>query len=55
VEWPARAGKLLPPPDLALSLIHENTRRRLHWQANSIAGNQLALTLNQLQKPVRLL
>ena len=34
VEWPVRAGALLPEPDVAISLEHlvgDTTRRRLAW------------------------
>jgi tRNA threonylcarbamoyladenosine biosynthesis protein TsaE len=38
VEWPERAGELLPPPDLEITLRYEGERRRARLEARSAAG-----------------
>src|SRR5438105_13278584 len=38
VEWPERAGDLLPPPDLSVRLEYEGEARRAHIEAHSDAG-----------------
>ena len=38
VEWPERAGDLLPPPDLAVGLNYEGEARRAALAAHSPAG-----------------
>jgi tRNA threonylcarbamoyladenosine biosynthesis protein TsaE len=54
VEWPERAGKLLPPADLALNLQVEGTGRRLSWQAHTERGLQLARTLlDAMSTPIK--
>lgn len=45
VEWPERAGKLLPPADLALSLQVEGTGRRLSWKSHTERGQQVSQAL----------
>lgn len=45
VEWPERAGKWLPPADLALSLQVEGSGRRLSWQAHTERGMHLSRIL----------
>jgi tRNA threonylcarbamoyladenosine biosynthesis protein TsaE len=45
VEWPERAGKLLPPADLALTLQVEGNGRRLSWQSHTTRGQQLSHAL----------
>jgi tRNA threonylcarbamoyladenosine biosynthesis protein TsaE len=45
VEWPERAGKLLPAPDLALHLEAEGSGRRLSWQGHTDRGLQVAAAL----------
>lgn len=45
VEWPQRAGKRLPPPDLALDLHIEGSSRILHWQGLTARGERLAADL----------
>jgi tRNA threonylcarbamoyladenosine biosynthesis protein TsaE len=45
VEWPERAGKLLPPADLALTLQVEGNGRRLSWQSHTTRGQQLSQAL----------
>lgn len=47
VEWPERAGKLLPAPDLALLLVPEGSGRRLSWEGHSVRGRLLAQTLQE--------
>jgi tRNA threonylcarbamoyladenosine biosynthesis protein TsaE len=39
VEWPERAGDLLPAPDLSVRLEYEGESRRAHVQAHSDAGH----------------
>jgi tRNA threonylcarbamoyladenosine biosynthesis protein TsaE len=51
VEWPQRAGKRLPAPDLALTLLLEGSGRRLHWQGLSPRGEQLAAALAASLQP----
>lgn len=46
VEWPERAGDLLPPPDLAVRLSYEGGARRAAIEASSPAG---AAWLSSLQ------
>jgi tRNA threonylcarbamoyladenosine biosynthesis protein TsaE len=38
VEWPERAGDLLPPPDLSVRLEYEGDTRRARIEAHSDAG-----------------
>jgi tRNA threonylcarbamoyladenosine biosynthesis protein TsaE len=38
VEWPERAGELLPAPDLAVHLFYENQKRRARMEAQSAEG-----------------
>ena len=39
VEWPERAGELLPPPDLAVRLHYDAVARRAELQSRSSAGD----------------
>ena len=39
VEWPERGAGVLPPPDLAIHLLHEGDSRRAELQAQSIVGD----------------
>ena len=39
VEWPERGAGMLPPPDLAIHLLHEGESRRAELQAQSIVGD----------------
>ena len=39
VEWPERGAGMLPPPDLAIHLLHEGDSRRAELQAQSIVGD----------------
>lgn len=45
VEWPERAGKLLPPADLALNIQVEGRGRRLTWQSHTERGQRLSQAL----------
>lgn len=47
IEWPERAGKLLPRPDLALNLQVEGSGRRLSWEACTDRGQHLAALLGE--------
>jgi tRNA threonylcarbamoyladenosine biosynthesis protein TsaE len=38
VEWPEKAGALLPPPDLEVSLLHDGESRVASIQSHSPAG-----------------
>jgi tRNA threonylcarbamoyladenosine biosynthesis protein TsaE len=38
VEWPERAGDLLPPPDLDIQLTYEGERRAAVLRANTPEG-----------------
>ena len=38
VEWPERAGELLPPPDLDIALRFEGEGRRARVEARSASG-----------------
>jgi tRNA threonylcarbamoyladenosine biosynthesis protein TsaE len=38
VEWPERAGELLPPPDLEITLGFEGKGRHARLEARSVAG-----------------
>jgi tRNA threonylcarbamoyladenosine biosynthesis protein TsaE len=48
VEWPERAGALLPPPDLDLHLQFDGEARNASFQAHSEAGVALLLPLSSL-------
>ena len=39
VEWPERAGRRLPPPDLSVALEFEGTGRRARLEARTAAGS----------------
>lgn len=45
IEWPERAGSLLPPADLALHLSVQDGGRLLTWQANGPRAAALAAAL----------
>ena len=47
VEWPERAGDLLPSPDLAATLHYDGTARRAQLQARSAAGDDWLASLRQ--------
>jgi tRNA threonylcarbamoyladenosine biosynthesis protein TsaE len=47
VEWPERAGDLLPPPDLAVSLHYEGTARRAELRSFSPAGDGWLASVRQ--------
>ncbi|HZD21701.1 MAG TPA: tRNA (adenosine(37)-N6)-threonylcarbamoyltransferase complex ATPase subunit type 1 TsaE [Burkholderiales bacterium] len=47
VEWPERAGDLLPPPDLAASLHYEGTARRAELRSFSPAGDGWLASVRQ--------
>lgn len=49
IEWPERAGSLLPPADLALELEVQESGRLLHWTAHTARGRSIA---TQLLQPV---
>jgi len=51
VEWPERAGDLLPAPDLELSLEIEGSGRRLGVCARSAAGSAAAAGLAASDRP----
>ena len=38
VEWPERAGELLPPPDVSVRLEYDGEARRARIEAHSAAG-----------------
>ena len=46
VEWPERAGSLLPAPDLKVSLSHEGDARRARLEAHSPAGQDWLSSLS---------
>ncbi len=39
IEWPERAGNLLPPPDLDLTLVYADPGRTATLQANTAKGH----------------
>ena len=45
IEWPERAGKLLPAPDLAIFLAIHGTGRSLRWHAETVRGEQVGQML----------
>ncbi|MFO1312196.1 MAG: tRNA (adenosine(37)-N6)-threonylcarbamoyltransferase complex ATPase subunit type 1 TsaE [Burkholderiales bacterium] len=53
VEWPERVAGLLPPPDLALALVHAGDGRNLTVLSRSAAGDRCldAVTRLDLPKP----
>jgi len=46
IEWPERAGALLPPADLALLLEIHGKGRKLTWQAHTERGAEIAKRLD---------
>lgn len=48
IEWPEKAGALLPPVDLDLELTIHNDGRKAIWSARSAYGEQLATGLDSL-------
>lgn len=50
IEWPERAGSLLPPPDLAISLVYEGDGRQARLAAYSNKGKSW---LTSLATPLR--
>ena len=47
VEWPERAGDLLPAPDLAVQLSYDGTARRAELRSHSAAGDGWLASLRQ--------
>lgn len=47
VEWPQKAGPMLPPVDLALDLRIEGRSRRVYWQAHTPDGETFASRLSE--------
>lgn len=45
IEWPEKAGGLLPPPDLHLHLSYQDQGRQLFIKAHSIKGKRWLETL----------
>jgi tRNA threonylcarbamoyladenosine biosynthesis protein TsaE len=45
VEWPERAGDLIPPPDLELVLLHAESGRDIRMRALSAAGERCLMNL----------
>jgi len=41
IEWPERAGDLIPTPDLAVRLTYEGEGRRIHISAGTERGRRL--------------
>ncbi len=48
IEWPEKAGALLPPVDLDLELQISGTGRKALWHAHSSYGQELASALDSL-------
>ena len=46
VEWPERVGTLLPPPDLAIELVHDGAARRARIEAHTPAGREWLSSLS---------
>jgi len=47
VEWPERAGEVLPPPDLELTLAYSGTGRTVDAYAYSEAGERCLAELSE--------
>lgn len=47
VEWPERAGDLLPPPDLAVRLSYEGEARLASIDSHSPAGDEWRVSLQR--------
>lgn len=48
IEWPEKAGYLLPEPDIHVHLMHEGLQRKIQFLANTAQGEQcLASILTQ--------
>jgi tRNA threonylcarbamoyladenosine biosynthesis protein TsaE len=50
IEWPENGGSQLPGADLVINLSIENQGRRLHWQANSKRGQEIAERLLEFSR-----
>ena len=48
VEWPERAGQMLPAPDLTICIATLDSGRRLSWQAHSEFGEMMSLSLSKV-------
>lgn len=48
IEWPEKAGPLLPTPDLRLELRLDGRGRRIHWQSGSPRGEALSIALDRM-------
>jgi tRNA threonylcarbamoyladenosine biosynthesis protein TsaE len=46
IEWPEKAGHVLPPVDLALTLRIQDKGREISWTAHTGRGEQFAHRLN---------
>ena len=53
IEWPERAGRLLPVPDIALRLTLDGAGRRLSWQAQGQPGERIAQALAKTRQKAR--
>ncbi len=40
IEWPEKAGYLLPEPDIHVHLIHDALQRKIQFSANTLQGEQ---------------
>ncbi len=40
IEWPEKAGYLLPEPDIHVHLIHDALQRKIQFLANTLQGEQ---------------
>lgn len=47
IEWPEKAGRVLPPVDLELTLRIKDKGREISWLAHTPRGEQLALALSR--------
>lgn len=52
VEWPEKAGALLPPPDLELSLALDGNGRALDVRAHGAAGERCLVKLREFPSSI---
>ena len=49
IEWPEKAGYLLPEPDIHVHIMHDGLQRKIQFLANTIQGEQCLAALMTLQ------
>lgn len=52
IEWPEKAGYLLPEPDVHVHIMHENLHRKIQFLANTALGEKCLAPLSIQQNMV---